>query len=68
MIGWLAWQALKFTARRKAGTAAVRERTRPVALSAASAAAVAAAVGGALLFWRRRSRPDAPPAPPGDAA
>lgn len=68
MIGWLAWQALKFAARRKAGTAAVRERARPLALSAASAAAVAAAVGGALLFWRRRSRPDTSPAPPDDAA
>jgi hypothetical protein len=68
LVGWLAWQALKFAARQKAVRRAAGDRSRPVVRSVASAAAVAAAVGGALVFWRRRSRSDAVPPVSGDAA
>ena len=57
VIGWMAWQAGKRVARRKARAAVPTvEEGRP---NKGLIVSVAAAVGAAVFFWRRRSGPDA---------
>ena len=55
VLGWLAWQAGKRVAKRKAKAAVPSIDTESKRPNKPAIAAALAALGGALLFWRRRS-------------
>lgn len=59
MLGWMAWQAGKRVARKKAKDAVPGRSGDSMRPNKGAIVSLLAAVGGALWFWRRQQDDDA---------
>ncbi|MBA2360178.1 MAG: hypothetical protein H0V79_04430 [Actinobacteria bacterium] len=59
MLGWMAWQAGKRVAKRKAKDAVPGRSGDSIRPNKGAIVSLLAAVGGALWFWRRQQDDDA---------